>query len=122
MTDPLNMPEPLLDLLTRPSVQQLAQHHPGCTYVHTIPWSDWFAMEQRIEQALRRDGLPDIDDIEFSIWAMEVFERRVHKVARDWDITDYRVASGPNENGDLAITIVSASVKGAMLLKMALAR
>jgi hypothetical protein len=120
MGKPLNISDSLLDMLTKPPVKTLAQLHPDRTIVHTIPGSEWFDEQQRQEQVYRAVAYPGWEHIEFARPAMDVLEGRLHEIAVERCIDGYDIASEPNQDGDLEITLVFASTKDVMVFKMAL--
>jgi hypothetical protein len=120
MVDPDKLSDSLLDMLTRPPVKTLARLHPDRTIVHTIPCGEWSEEQQRQEQVFRTARHPGWEHIEFVGPAMDVLEGRLHDIAVECGINGYDIASEPNQDGDLEITMVFASPKDAMVFKMAL--
>jgi hypothetical protein len=110
----------VLKRLSGPSVRELAQRYPDRTVVHTISGTEWFEEQQRIEQALYAGGYFRTDYMELCIPAMEALVGDLHAIAMERSLGRYHVDSGSNENGDLEITMVFATVKDAMVFKMAL--
>jgi hypothetical protein len=115
-----NLHQSILKCLSGPSVRELARLYPDRTVVHTISGTEWFEEQWRMEQALDAGGYTRTGHMELCIPAMEALVGDLHDIAIEKDLYDYQVDSGPNENGDLEITMVFATVKDAMVFKMAL--
>jgi hypothetical protein len=115
-----NLYPSILRRISGPSVQELARLHPDRTVVHTISHDEWFEEQHRIEQALYAGGYFRTDYMELCVPAMEALVGDLHEIAMERSLGRYDVDSGSNENGDLEITMVFATVKDAMVFKMAL--
>jgi hypothetical protein len=115
-----NLHHSILKRLSGPSVREIAQRYPDRTVVHTISGTEWFEEQRRIEQALEAGGYNRTGHMELCIPAMEALVGDLHEIAMERSLGHYDVASVPNENGDLEITMVFATVKDAMVFKMAL--
>jgi hypothetical protein len=110
----------ILKCLSGPSVRELARLHPCRTVVHTISHVDWLEEQFRIERALHAGGYTRTGHLELCSVAMDALVGDLHDIAMEKDFEGYEVTSGPNENGDLEIIMVFATVSDAMLFKMAL--
>jgi len=105
-----NLHHSILKRFSGPSVRELAQRYPDRTVVHTISGAEWLEEQRRIEYALYAGGYFRTDYMELCVPAMEALVGDLHEIAMERSLGHYDVASGSNENGDLEITMVFATV------------
>ncbi|WP_457090433.1 hypothetical protein [Microvirga sp. P5_D2] len=120
MSDLNDLPDCILDMLTRPTVETLVRFFPERTYVHTIHWSECLKEEKRFKQFLEHSGHPEWERINSFRVVADIFEGRLWDLANEHGVRPCHGTSGRNGDGDLEIVMVFASVKDAMVFKMAL--
>jgi hypothetical protein len=63
MTDLNDIPDSVLDMLTRPTIESLLRFFPERVYVHTIPSSECLEEETHLKLFLEHGGYPAWDRI-----------------------------------------------------------
>jgi hypothetical protein len=119
MSDLDNIPDSVLDMLTRPTIETLVRFHPERTYVHTIHWSECLKEENRLKQFLEQDSYPEWERIKLWGPVADIFEGRLWGLADECGIRRCHGASGRNPDGDLEIVIVFANDTDCFHFKLA---
>jgi hypothetical protein len=119
MSDLNDLPDCILDMLTRPTVETLVRLFPERTYVHTIHWSECLGEEKRFKQFLEQGNYQEREHINPLGPAANIFEGRLWDLAEETNVRPCHGASGRNRDGHLEIVMVFATVKDAMVFKMA---
>ncbi len=105
MTDLNDIPDSILDTLTRPSIETLIRFFPERAYVHTVHWSECLE-EEALLKLLLESGHPEWEHI--NLWGpvADIFEGRLWDLAEEHSLRPCRTASGRNQDGDLEIVFV----------------
>jgi hypothetical protein len=120
MSDLNGLPDCLLDMLTRPSIETLVRFFPERTYLHTVHWSECLKVEKRLKQFLEHSGDPEWERINSFRAVADILESKLWDLADEHGVRPCRGANGRNTDGDLEIVMVFATEKDAMVFKMAL--
>jgi hypothetical protein len=119
MSDLNDLPDCILDMLTRPSIETLVRHCPERTYIHTIHWSECLKEEKLMQQCWEHSGYPEWERVNLFEAVGRIFERRLWDLADEHGVQPSHGATGRNTDGNFEIVMVFATVKDAMVFKMA---
>jgi hypothetical protein len=119
MSDLNDLPDCILDMLTRPSIETLVRHCPERTYIHTIHWSECLKEEKRMQQCWEHSGYPEWECINLFEAVGRIFERRLWDLADERGVRPCHWVSGRNRDGDLEIVMVFNTEADCLYFKMA---